>query len=159
MAETQKSIRLSKAIKEFNLSLDHIVDFLKNEGFSIESNPNAKLPGDAYALLLKEFQSDKTAKEEAQQLTQAKLKKEQSVVLEADESKKPVAKKEEEGNEILIKNISVADMLKEEKPKKKAAAKSETKEIVKEVIKAKAEKVDGPKLVGKIEIEESPAKG
>lgn len=159
MAETQKSIRLSKAIKEFNLSLDHIVDFLKNEGFSIESNPNAKLPGDAYALLLKEFQSDKTAKEEAQQLTQAKLKKEQSVVLEADESKKPVAKKEEEGNEILIKNISVADMLKEEKPKKKAAAKSETKEIVREVIKAKAEKVDGPKLVGKIEIEESPAKG
>ncbi len=159
MAEIQKSIRLSKAIKEFNLSLDHIVDFLKNEGFSIESNPNAKLPGDAYALLLKEFQSDKTAKEEAQQLTQAKLKKEQSVVLEADESKKPAAKKEEEGNEILIKNISVADMLKEEKPKKKAAAKSETKEIVREVIKAKAEKVDGPKLVGKIEIEESPAKG
>ena len=66
MAETTKSIRLSKAIKEFNLSLDHIVDFLKNEGISVESNPNTKLPEDAYALLLKEFQGDKVAKEEAQ---------------------------------------------------------------------------------------------
>ena len=67
MAEAEKTFRLSKAIKEFNLSLDHIVDFLTKKGFKVESNPNTKLPGDAYALLLKEFQGDKSAKEEAQQ--------------------------------------------------------------------------------------------
>jgi len=170
MAETLKSIRLSKAIKEFNLSLDHIVDFLKNEGIDVESNPNTKLPGDAYALLLKEFQGDKVAKEEAQQLAQSKLRKDVAVVLDAEDSKKPSSPKEEEGSEILIKNISVADLLKEEKPaKKKAAAKAEPKEKAKakekekekepEVIKAKADKVGGIKLVGKIEIEEKPAKG
>lgn len=170
MAETLKSIRLSKAIKEFNLSLDHIVDFLKNEGIDVESNPNTKLPGDAYALLLKEFQGDKVAKEEAQQLGQSKFRKDVAVVLDAEDSKKPSGPKEEEGSEILIKNISVADLLKEEKPaKKKAATKAETKEKPKakekekakeiEVIKAKADKVDGIKLVGKIEIEDKPAKG
>ena len=57
MAETEKTIRLNKAAKEFNLSMDHIVDFLSKKGFKIESNPNTKLPGDAYTLLLKEFQA------------------------------------------------------------------------------------------------------
>ena len=119
MAEAEKTIRLSKAIKEFNLSLDHIVEFLNKKGFTIESNPNTKLPGDAYALLLKEFQGDKSAKEEAQQLSQTKLRKDTPVVLDADGSKKPSSKKDDESSEILIKNMSVADYLKEEKPKKK----------------------------------------
>ncbi|REK36288.1 MAG: translation initiation factor IF-2 [Bacteroidetes bacterium] len=163
MAETEKTIRLSKAIKEFNLSLDHIVEFLTQKGFKIESNPNTKLSGDAYAMLMKEFQSDKTAKEEAQQISQAKLKKDLQVVLDAEDSKKPAGKKDEDNNEVLIKNVSVTEILQEEKPKKKsvksesktteAAAKKETK-----VIKAKAEKVDGPKVVGKIEIEEKEEK-
>ena len=44
MAEVEKIMRLNKAAKEFNLSMDHIVDFLSMKGFKIESNPNAKLP-------------------------------------------------------------------------------------------------------------------
>lgn len=166
MAETTKSIRLSKAIKEFNLSLDHIVDFLKNEGIDVESNPNTKLPEDAYALLLKEFQGDKVAKEEAQQLAQTKFRKDVAVVLDAEDGKKTGGPKDDENNEILIKNISVADMLKEEKPAKKKTvskaepkAKEKAKEKDKEVIKAKADKVEGIKLVGKIDIEDTSAKG
>ena len=88
MAEVEKTFRLSKAIKEFNLSLDHIVDFLTKKGFKVESNPNTKLPGDAYALLLKEFQGDKSAKEEAQQLAQNKMRKE-TVILDAQEKPHP----------------------------------------------------------------------
>ena len=88
MSETEKTIRLSKAIKEFNLSMDHIVDFLSKKGFQIESNPNTKLPGDAYALLQKEFLGDKILKEEAQHLTQSKLKREGQVVVDADTAKK-----------------------------------------------------------------------
>ena len=79
MAEAEKTIRLNKAAKEFNLSMDHIVDFLSKKGFKIESNPNTKLPGDAYNLLLKEFQGDKSAKEEAQQFAQSKIKKDTPV--------------------------------------------------------------------------------
>src|ERR1043165_910883 len=102
MAEAEKTIRLSKAIKEFNLSLDHIVDFLSKKGFKIESNPNTKLPGDAYAMLQKEFQSDKTAKEEALQVSASKLRRDTPVVLEVDSKKKSSAKAEEEEEGILI---------------------------------------------------------
>ncbi|MFN8145228.1 MAG: translation initiation factor IF-2 [Bacteroidia bacterium] len=162
MAEAEKTIRLSKAIKEFNLSLDHIVEFLNKKGFTIESNPNTKLPGDAYALLLKEFQGDKSAKEEAVQLSQTKLRKDNPVVLDAEGTKKTTSKKDDESSEILIKNMSVADYLKEDKPKKKEEPKAEkpakAREPEPEVIKASAEKVEGPKVVGRIEIEDETSK-
>ncbi len=163
MAEAEKTIRLSKAIKEFNLSMDHIVDFLSKKGFQIESNPNTKLPGDAYTLLQKEFQGDKILKEEAQQLTQTKLKRETQVVVDAEVTKKPASKKDVESPEILIKNVSVSDFTGEKK--KKSEVEPEPVEEVKEkpekvdtVIKAKADKVDGPKVLGKIVIESEESK-
>src|SRR3989442_685978 len=119
MSETEKTIRLSKAIKEFNIKLDHIVDFLSKKGFKVESNPNAKITGDAYAMLLQEFQSDKQAKEEAKHITDTKLKKDTPVVLDYSSMKQP-QRKEEEHEEILIKNISAyTGAAKEEKPKAK----------------------------------------
>jgi translation initiation factor IF-2 len=150
MAEAEKTIRLSKAIKEFNLSLDHIVDFLTKKGIKVESSPNTKLPGDAYALLLKEFQSDKSAKEEAQQLAQSKIRKE-AVVLDAQEKPKASSKKDDDSSEILIKNVGAATPAKEE-PVKEKKAEAAPKEKA-PVIKAKAEKVEGPKVVGMIDVE------
>jgi len=129
MPEVEKTIRLNKAAKEFNLSMDHIVDFLSKKGVKIESNPNTKLPGDAYVLLLKEFQGDKVAKEEAQQLSQSKMRKEAPVVLTSEDRPKTTSKKDEESKEILIKNVSVAGALKEDLSKaKETAAKAKEKE-------------------------------
>jgi translation initiation factor IF-2 len=165
MAEAEKTIRLNKAAKEFNLSMDHIVEFLTKNGFKIESNPNTKLPGDAYTMLLKEFQSDKTAKEEAQQLSQSKMKKDAAIVFEAEGRSKGSSRKDEESEEILIKNMSTAHILKDDvvKSAKDKAAKSAAKAVKekekdKEVIKAKAEKVEGPKVVGKIDVKEEAGK-
>jgi len=154
MAEVEKTFRLSKAIKEFNLSLDHIVDFLTKKGFKVESNPNTKLPGDAYALLLKEFQGDKSAKEEAQQLAQNKMRKE-TVILDAQEKPKAASKKDDDSSEILIKNVGAANAQKEEAPKakKEEAPKAKKEEVPASVIKAKADKVEGPKVVGMIDID------
>ena len=44
MSEAEKTIRLSKAAEEFNLSRDHIVEFLAKNGIKIESKPTTKLP-------------------------------------------------------------------------------------------------------------------
>ncbi len=159
MSETEKTIRLSKAIKEFNLSMDHIVDFLSKKGFKIESNPNTKLPSDAYTLLLKEFQGDKILKEEAQQLTQTKLKREGAVVVDAETTRKPSSKKDVETPEILIKGVTVSDYLGGDKKKKAepapapAPAPAPEPKPEEEVIKAKPSKMDGPKVLGKINIE------
>ncbi len=174
MAEVEKTIRLNKAAKEFNLSMDHIVDFLSLKGFKIESNPNTKLPVEAYILLIKEFQNDKSAKEEAQQLAQSKIKKDTSLILEAEGRQKAPNRKDVESKEILIKNVSAANFLKDDvakaekeketklkaakdsKEKKEKEAKAKEKEQT--VIKAKADKVEGPKVIGKIEIQEEPVK-
>ncbi len=152
MPEAEKTIRLNKAAKEFNLSMDHIVDFLSKKGFKIESNPNTKLPGDAYTLLQKEFQGDKVAREEAQMLSQSKLRKDAPVVLAADERPKAPSKKNDETKEILIKNVNAADALKEDvaKAKEKEAADVRAKdaEIKEKAAKEKAavEKVAAEKV-------------
>ncbi len=166
MAEAEKTIRLNKAAKEFNLSMDHIVDFLSMKGFKIESNPNTKLPGDAYDLLQKEFQGDKSAKEEAIQISQSKLKKDTAIVFEADGRTKSTKGKDEDSKEILIKNMSAAHLLKDDlakaeketKAKEKEAKEKEAKSKEVVVIKAKADKVEGPKVLGKIDVEEESGK-
>ena len=156
----EKTIRLSKAIKEFNLSMDHIVDYLSKKGIKIDSNPNGKLPGEAYSLLLKEFASDKTAKEEAAQITASKIKKDIPVILDAQVKPKAGQKQEEDIREVLIKNKGAAVVSKEEKPKKKeekAEKKAEPKKES-EVIKAQADKIEMPKVLGTIDLGESDKK-
>lgn len=67
MAET-KSIRLGKAAQEFNVGALTIVEFLHKKGIKIENNPNAKLGPDAYALLVKEYSTEKTVKETSKKI-------------------------------------------------------------------------------------------
>lgn len=61
--------RLSKVAKEFNIGIHTIVEFLESKNITIESNPNTKLDENIYAVLLDEFQSDKTDKEAAKKIT------------------------------------------------------------------------------------------
>src|SRR5690349_12517437 len=120
MAEAEKQIRLSKASAEFNLSRDHIVEFLARKGLKVENNPNAKLPGEAYLLLQKEFQPDKIAKEEALKITHGKMRKDTPVILGVENKEKAASKREEETPEILIKGKGIVGFTTtEEKPKKK----------------------------------------
>ena len=60
--------RLSKVAREFNIGINTIVDYLKNQGINVESNPNTKLDEEAYDLLVGEFQSEKNVKEESKSI-------------------------------------------------------------------------------------------
>jgi translation initiation factor IF-2 len=63
MSEVSKSTRLGKAAQEFNVGMNTIVEFLHKKGIKIDNNANTKLTPEAYALLVKEYQSEKTVKE------------------------------------------------------------------------------------------------
>jgi translation initiation factor IF-2 len=146
--------RLSKVAKELNVSIGTITDFLKSKGHQIENNPMAKISEDIYGLLLKEYQSEKAAKEEAKQITSSTKAKKESISLDPD-AKKPEVKKEEE--EIIIKNVQPVST---PKAKEKAAPKEEKKEKEKEkekkedeVIKAKADSDVKVKVVSKIDLD------
>ncbi len=68
MSDGNTAIRLIKAAKEFNIGIVTITEFLSRKGHKIDSNPNTKLSPEMYALLVKEFQSEKAVKETARKI-------------------------------------------------------------------------------------------
>ena len=68
MTEDKKATRLSKAAREFNVGIQTIVDFLHRKGFDIGTDPNGKIPPEAYLLILKEYSSDLNVKKDADKL-------------------------------------------------------------------------------------------
>ncbi len=97
--------RLSKVAKELNVSVSTITEFLKTKGHVIENNPMAKIPEDLYGLLSKEYQSEKAAKEEAQQVATTSIRAKKESISVDPEVKKPETRKADEEDEILIKNV------------------------------------------------------
>lgn len=103
MSEAVNTKRLSKVAREFNLGISTIIEFLADKGHKIDSNPNTKLAPELYSLLLNEFQSEKSVKEEAERMH---LSTEQKETITLDEKAKGVPRKQEKDqDEILIKNI------------------------------------------------------
>jgi translation initiation factor IF-2 len=99
-----KSIKLFKAAKELNIGTGTIVDFLASKGYKIEKQPNAKIEGEMYDALLKEFQVDKIIKEEAKQISIGKIRREETGVPEQHTPPTHRAK-DFEHEEILVKNL------------------------------------------------------
>ena len=81
MAETE-SKRLAKVAKELNVGVGHLVETLAKKGHTIDNNPNAKISGDVYAILLNEYQGDKKVKDDSKKLDILKPKKDIIPVVE-----------------------------------------------------------------------------
>ncbi|MET4080994.1 translation initiation factor IF-2 [Pedobacter sp. UYP30] len=152
-----KPIILIKAIKELNIAMGTAVEFLNKKGFSAQKSPMFKLSPEMYGALLKEYQGDKSLREEAKQIVIGKIRRDE---VEAEKPvEKPVPENDFEKNEeILIKNAQTFSAP-VEKPK--------AEPVAPEVIPAAAEKVapqppveekkqeeahTGVKVVGKIDL-------
>ncbi len=84
------SVRLNKVTRDLNVGLSTIVEFLHKKGFSVEENPNTKISDEEYALLIKEFSSDKNLKLESEKISHdlfSKDKKKETVAVEGYEKK------------------------------------------------------------------------
>jgi translation initiation factor IF-2 len=82
-------IRLNKVIREFNISLERVVEFLSSKGHTIEARPTTKISTSQYDLLLSEFKSDRSSKVESHDLTEEKLKEKEElrIKFERDQEK------------------------------------------------------------------------
>lgn len=60
---SEGTIRLSKVLRELNISLERAVDYLKDKGIGIESNLNTKISDNVYDILCNQFAGDKGNKE------------------------------------------------------------------------------------------------
>ena len=79
----EKSYRISKVAREFNVGVETILEFLELKGIE-NLNRNSKISLETYDLLVNEYQPDRRVKKEADELQKVKeqeqLKKEEEVV-------------------------------------------------------------------------------
>ncbi|GAB4251332.1 MAG: translation initiation factor IF-2 [Vicingaceae bacterium] len=176
--------RLSKVAREFNLGINTIVEFLSSKGYKVESNPNSKIDESMYEILMNEFQSDKSAKENAKKVVLEKEKKEtisieeEELITDEEEEEQPPKEELFKNEEKVKKDIKVLGKIdldsmnlktrpdKKDKSKPKEQPKEEEKphiEVKKEEVidekpappeemKVEVDKLEGPKVVGKIDL-------
>ena len=144
MAE-EKSVRLGQASRKLNVGHNTILEFLAKKGIVVENNPNAKLSPDQYNMLAKEFASSASEKLEASSLTIG-IKPVETPSTKA-EPEVVHRKKAEDEESVLIKNLGSKEIVKpKEEPKT-------------EKVEVEKPKLEGIKVVGKIDLEkETPKK-
>ena len=76
MSET---IRLNKVLRELNISIDRVADFLDSKGHKIEKRPTTKISRDLYDLLCDEFQVDADKKIASKEVVEAKNKEKEKI--------------------------------------------------------------------------------
>ena len=149
MTEQEKTIRISKVKGEFNVSLDRIFEFLDEQGFKLDRNPNGKITQDMYNLLVKEFAIDREEKEESKLIT-----------LSTRPKKEVIAAEEEPVVEVKKEEPKIVEPPKVEEPKvvEPVAEKTEPKTTEEEVVRVKSEPAVSFKVVDKIDLEATKPK-
>lgn len=94
------TIRLNKVTRDLNVGITTVVEFLQKKGYTIEASPNAKITEEQYAVLVKEFSTDKNLKKESEKFSQERQNKDRnkaSISIEGFEPKK--------GKEEVVKTV------------------------------------------------------
>lgn len=124
------SVRISKILKEFNIGIATVVDFLKKKGIEVEANPNDKISDEAYVLVAKEFGKEMDLKEASKKVIIKPIRKDNSVSVSDH-------KKEDD----------------EESTETELFVKTNTVEMVSNLVD-----IHGPKIIGKLSSEELQGK-
>ena len=148
---SEKSFRLSKLVREFNVKIDRILDFLSSKGIT-GLNPNSKVSHEVYMQLLQEFDSSKAAKISAQLLAKEnELKKAEEIIRQEKEEQKKKEELEKKSNLIKLKIKEVEVKSDDSKPDDKSSTdsdKKDDKEENRDLIKAKSKKLKGLTTTG-----------
>ncbi len=120
------SIRINKVIKECNVGLQTLVEFLEKKGHTVKAVPSETLTDEQYALVKKEFGADKDLRSEADKLVQRRMEEKRVAAKE----KKPVEVQEIQTTipeELRPKVQTVGHIDLNAKPKAEPAPKPEVK--------------------------------
>ncbi|MEO5673708.1 MAG: translation initiation factor IF-2 [Chitinophagales bacterium] len=157
MAEViTQEVRIQAVAKELNVSWTHLIETLQNKGFSLESKPTIKISREMHEVLLKEFSQDLADKKQADKIALgSKLPKEEpqiskEIIIQPRKKEAPlvetparpliitIEKKEPQ----KISGDNVREIAKEKKPDDDSGK-----------IRARAETLEGPKIVGTVPLE------
>jgi translation initiation factor IF-2 len=92
----EKVIRINKVLREFNISLERAVEYLKDKGVSVVSNPNTKISEVEYNILQNQFAGDKGNKEASKEVGEEKRKEKEALRIEREKEVEDKRKLDEE---------------------------------------------------------------
>ena len=142
------TIRLNKVTRDLNVGITTVVEFLQKKGYTIEASPNAKITEEQYAVLVKEFSTDKNLKIESEKFIQERQNKDRNKAsISIDGFEKP--KKEE-----VVKTVIPEDVL----PKFKQVGKIDLDSLNKRPAPKVAEQPVSVKTEQPVSKKEEPAK-
>ena len=98
----ERVIRINKVLREFNISLERAVDYLKDKGIVIDANPNAKISDQEYGILQDQFAGDKGNKEASKEVGEEKRKEKEALRLEREKEIEEKRKLDEERHKLEV---------------------------------------------------------
>ena len=137
----ERVIRISKVLKEFNISLDRAVDTLKEKGHSIEHSPNAKVSQVEFDVLCDIFSADKGNKVASKEVGEEKKKEKEALKREIEK-------------ELEVKRLAEEERQKQEVIKARAVV---TAPVTLGKIDLNPKKQEQPKVEKPVVAEEKPA--
>ena len=142
------TIRLNKVTRDLTVGITTVVEFLQKKGYTIEASPNAKITEEQYAVLVKEFSTDKNLKIESEKFIQERQNKDRNKAsISIDGFEKP--KKEE-----VVKTVIPEDV----RPKFKQVGKIDLDSLNKRPAPKVAEQPVSVKTEQPVSKKEEPAK-
>ena len=103
------TIRINKVLKDFNIGLSTLADFLKKKGYTDELTLTSKISEDVFALVAKEFGKEQLIKEQSRKVA-IKVKE----ITEMDSAR--ASEEEEPVREVIIKSNVFTEQKKVETP-------------------------------------------
>ena len=98
----ENSVRLNKVIREFNISLERVVEFLSSKGHEIDARPTSKISDEQYSLLSQEFSSDRSSKVESHDLSEEKKKEKEELRIKFEKNQL-----DKEKNQVITSSSSI----------------------------------------------------
>ncbi|MBO7496460.1 MAG: translation initiation factor IF-2 [Salinivirgaceae bacterium] len=126
-----KPLRLSKIARDFGVGVNTVLDFLRKKGIAADDGPNTKIEYDVFQILQKEYSSDIKVKEASEKIELNAMRAKKESIYADDEFSVPAP---------------------ESTKKEPAQVKKE------EFVDTKVEKLQGPNVIGKIDLNKKPEK-
>jgi len=142
MADT---IRLNKVLRELNISIDRVAEFLESKGHIIEKRPTTKISADLYGLLCDEFQVDADKKLASKEAVEAKNKEKEQI--REKQEKEQIREKQSEiikasSKVVQFKKLGKIDL----EPKNQEVKPTEVSKTEAKKPEAKKSEIENPKI-------------
>ena len=125
-----KPLRLSKIARDFGVGVNTVLEFLHKKGIAADDGPNTKIEFDVFQILQKEYSGDIKVKEASEKIELNAMRAKKESIYATDEFSEPQAE----------------------------PAKKEPEPAKVEFVSTKVDKLQGPNVVGKIDLNKKPEK-